>query len=44
MKNGINAMGLILKIPLITNHEKQMRIDDTIPNDHDQSSPFLLYK
>jgi hypothetical protein len=44
MKNGINAMGLVLKISSITTHEKQMGINDAIPNDHGQSLPFQLYK
>ncbi len=34
-RNGINRTGLILKIPLITAHEWQMGINDTVPNDHE---------
>jgi hypothetical protein len=32
-RNDINRTGLVLKIPLITAHEWQMRITATVPND-----------
>jgi hypothetical protein len=32
MWNGINGMGLVLKIPLITTHEWQTGINGTVPN------------
>ncbi len=49
MRNGINGMGLVLKIPLITTHKWQTGINGTAPNVHEQyilihdhSLPFLL--
>jgi hypothetical protein len=34
MRSGINETGLVLKIPLITAHEWETGINDTVTNDH----------
>jgi len=40
--NIVNGMGLVLRILLITAHEWQMGINDTIPNVHEQYLPFMI--
>ncbi len=42
MRNGINGMGLVLKIPLITTHEWQTGINGTAPNNHEQYIPIMI--
>jgi len=41
-RNGINRMGLVFKIPLITIHEWQMETFDIVPNKHEWYLPFTL--
>ncbi len=36
MRNTINRMALVFIMPLITAHEWQTGINDTVPNDHNQ--------
>jgi hypothetical protein len=42
MRNSINRMTLVFKMPLITAHEWQMGINDTVPNDHYQYLLFII--
>ncbi len=42
MRNGNYGIGFVLKIPLITTHEQQMGINDTIPNDHAWYLLFMI--
>jgi hypothetical protein len=41
-RNAINRTGLVLKMPLITTHEWQSGIDDTISNNHEWYLPFII--
>jgi len=41
-KNGINRIGLVLKIPFINADEWQIRINDTVLNDHERYLPLLI--
>jgi hypothetical protein len=42
MRNGINWMGLVFKILLITFPEWQMETVNIVPNEHKQYLPFAL--
>jgi hypothetical protein len=42
MRNSVNGMGLVLKIPWITANEWQMGINDTIPNNQEWYKLFVI--
>jgi len=42
MRNSINGMGLVLKIPWITANEWQMGINDTITNNQEWYILFVI--
>ncbi len=42
MRNGINWMGLVFKILLVTFPEWQREMVNIVPNEHKQYLPFAL--